>query len=93
MRTAQRTTGLPVGGRALVLAAMTVALPFLVFSSSALASSSPPGVQIEPAEQTPTGFRLKAKVNPEGSATTYYFIYKDTGVECEDLEGCGPTTP
>jgi hypothetical protein len=36
---------------------------------------------------------LKAKVNPEGSATTYYFIYKDTGVECEDLEGCGPTTP
>jgi hypothetical protein len=37
---------------------------------------------------------LKAKVNPEGSATTYYFIYKKVGeVECEDLEGCGPSTP
>jgi hypothetical protein len=93
MKTAQQITGLPLGGRALSLVAMTVALMFLVFSSSALASSSPPEVQIEPAEQTPTGFMLKAKVNPKGSATTYYFIYKDTGVECEDLEGCGPTTP
>ena len=93
MRTAQRIISLPAGSRALVLATMTVALTLLVFSGSALAASSAPKVQIEPAEQTPTGFRLKAKVNPEGSATTYYFIYKDTGVECEDLEGCGPSTP
>ena len=93
MRTAQRIISLPIGGRALTLAVMTIALTLLAFSSSAMASSSPPQVQIEPAEQTPTGFRLKAKVNPEGSATTYYFIYKDTGVECEDLEGCGPSTP
>lgn len=62
--------------------------------AAALAASAPPEVQIEPAEQTPVGFKLKAKVNPEGSATTYYFIYKKVGeVECEDLEGCGPSTP
>jgi hypothetical protein len=94
MRTAQRITGLPIGGRALALVTMAVALMIPAFSSSALASSSPPQVQIESAEQTHTGFRLKAKMNPEGSATTYYFIYKKVGeVECEDLEGCGPSTP
>jgi hypothetical protein len=61
---------------------------------AAACAASPPKVQIEPAEQTPTGFRLKAKVNPEGSTTSYYFIYKEAGsIECEDLEGCGPSTP
>ena len=54
---------------------------------------APGEVQTEPAEQTATGFKLKGKLNPEGSPTTYYFIYKKSGeVECEDLEGCGPET-
>jgi hypothetical protein len=55
---------------------------------------SPPGeVQTEPAEQTVDGFKLKGKLNPDNSPTTYYFIYKKSGeVECEDLEGCGPET-
>lgn len=72
-----------------VMGCLALGLP-----AAAFAVSSPPEVQIEPAEQTSTGFMLKAKVNPEGSATTYYFIYKQAdAVECEDLEGCGPTTP
>jgi hypothetical protein len=80
------------GGLAL-LATIGAALSIAVLPTAALAVS-PAKVQIEPAEQTPTGFKLKAKVNPEGSATTYYFIYKQVGeVECEDLEGCGPETP
>jgi hypothetical protein len=80
------------GGLAL-LATIAAALSVAALPAAALAAS-PAKVQIEPAEQTPTGFKLKAKVNPEGSATTYYFIYKQAGeVECEDLEGCGPETP
>ena len=76
-----------------LLATIGVALSVAALPAAALAVS-PAKVQIEPAEQTPTGFELKAKVNPEGSATTYYFIYKQAGeVECEDLEGCGPETP
>jgi hypothetical protein len=76
-----------------LLVTIGVALAVAVPPSAALAAS-PARVQIEPAEQIPTGFRLKAKVNPEGSATHYYFIYKQPGeVECEDLEGCGPSTP
>ena len=80
------------GGLAL-LATIGAALSVATLPAAALAAS-PPEVQIEPAEQTPTGFKLKAKVNPEGSATSYYFIYKRAGeIECEDLEGCGPETP
>ena len=80
------------GGLAL-LATISFALSVAVLPAAALAAS-PAKVQIEPAEQTPAGFKLKAKVNPEGSATSYYFIYKQAGeVECEDLEGCGPETP
>jgi hypothetical protein len=76
-----------------LLVAIGVALSVAILPAAALAAS-PPKVQIEPAEQTPTGFVLKATVNPEGSATSYYFIYKQAGaVECEDLEGCGPETP
>jgi hypothetical protein len=87
MRTAQRITGLPVGGRALALVAMTIALTFLVFSSSALASSSPPEVQTEPAEAIPGGAKLKGKLNPGGLPSTYYFIYaRET---CD--EGCTPS--
>jgi len=76
-----------------LFASIGVALTVAALPAVALAAS-PPKVQIEPAEQTPTGFILKATVNPEGSATSYYFIYKQAGaVECEDLEGCGPETP
>jgi hypothetical protein len=76
-----------------LLATTGAALSVAVLPAAALAAS-PPKVQIEPAEQIPTGFKLKAEVNPEGSATNYYFIYKQAGeVECEDLEGCGPETP
>jgi hypothetical protein len=80
------------GGLAL-LATIGAALSVAVLPTAALAAS-PPKVHIEPAEQTPTCFVLKATVNPEGSATSYYFIYKQaSAVECEDLEGCGPETP
>ncbi len=53
----------------------------------------PPEVKTEAAVQTSSGFELRGELNPEGSRTTYYFIYKEVGsVECEDLEGCGPET-
>ncbi|HEY7934876.1 MAG TPA: IPT/TIG domain-containing protein [Solirubrobacteraceae bacterium] len=57
-------------------------------------SEAPPGeVLTEPAQATANGFKLKGKLNPENSPTTYYFIYKKSGeVECEDIEGCGPET-
>jgi hypothetical protein len=61
--------------------------------ATAQASSSPSEVQTQPAEPTPSGFKLKGKLNPNGAPTTYYFIYKQAdAIECEDLEGCGPET-
>jgi hypothetical protein len=55
--------------------------------------AAPSEVVTEAAEATSTGYKLKGKLNPESSPTTYYFIYKQAGaVECEDLEGCGPET-
>jgi hypothetical protein len=54
--------------------------------------AAPSEVETQPAETTPHGFVLKGKLNPEGLPTTYYFIYKDHGPECEDQLGCGPTT-
>lgn len=54
---------------------------------SALASSSPPEAQTEPAEAIPGGAKLKGEVNPGGLPTTYYFEYaRDT---CD--EGCAPS--
>jgi hypothetical protein len=54
----------------------------------------PADVNTEPAKRTRNGFKLRGELNPNGSPTTYYFIYKKSGeVECEDLEGCGPETP
>jgi hypothetical protein len=89
----RRSGGSPIRGLIALLTTIGVALSVAVLPAAALAAS-PAKVQIEPAEQTSAGFKLKAKVNPEGSATTYYFIYKQAGeVECEDLEGCGPETP
>jgi hypothetical protein len=91
--TQRRSGGWLIRGLLALLATIGAAVSVAVLPAAALAAS-PAKVQIEPAEQTPTGFKLKAKVNPEGSATTYYFIYKQAGeVECEDLEGCGPETP
>src|SRR5208282_5164103 len=53
----------------------------------------PPEVETEAAVQTPRGYELRGELNPEGSRTTYYFIYRPVGsAECEDLEGCGPET-
>jgi len=57
------------------------------------AEAVPGEVQTEPAEATPNGFKLRGRLNPAGSSTTYYFRYKDTATECEDQFGCGPTTP
>ncbi len=56
------------------------------------AGAPPAEVQTEPAEATANGFKLRGRLNPEGSLTTYYFRYKDAGFECEDEFGCGPTT-
>jgi hypothetical protein len=64
---------------------------FLFFTAEM--ASEPTEVRTEVAEMTPDGFRLKGELDPGDLPTTYYFIYKDTGVECEDLEGCGPSTP
>jgi hypothetical protein len=53
----------------------------------ALASSSPPEVQTEPAEPIPGGAKLKGKLNPGGLPTTYYLEYaRET---CD--EGCTPS--
>jgi hypothetical protein len=84
-----------MSGLLAVLATIGVALTVAVLPAAALAVSSPSEVQTEPAEVTPTGFKLQGKLNPNGAPTTYYFIYKQaSAVECEDLEGCGPeTTP
>jgi hypothetical protein len=57
------------------------------------AEAAPGEVQTEPAEATAGGYLLKGRLNPEGSPTSYYFIYKDTGLECENEFGCGPETP
>jgi hypothetical protein len=51
---------------------------------------SPGEVLVEPPEATQGGFKLKGKLNPEHSQTSYYFLYRQAdAVECEDLEGCG----
>jgi hypothetical protein len=83
---AQRSNDLLTGSRVLAVVAMSIALTFLVFSGSALASS-PTEVQTEPAEAIPGGAKLKGQLNPSGLPTTYYFIYaRDT---CD--EGCTPS--
>ena len=93
MRTAQRIIGLLVGGRALALVAMTIALTLLVFSGSALAASAPSEVQTEPAEAIPGGAKLKGELNPDGLPTTYNFEYiGDIAYECVEVENCWPHT-
>jgi hypothetical protein len=88
-------SGRDVGRWAASLAAFVVMSCFaLGLSESAMASaqdygsSSPSEVQTEPAEVTPTGVKLKGKLNPNGAPTSYYFKYaQDT---CD--EGCTPKT-
>jgi hypothetical protein len=59
--------------------------------TSAQASSPPSEVQTEAAEPTPGGFKLNGQLNPNGLPTTYYFSY-NTGLECEEIEGCARET-
>lgn len=75
MRTAQRIADLFAGVRALVLAATTVALTLLVFSGSALASSTPVIESESVSNITPTDATLEAKINPENvkSGALYQF--------------------
>jgi len=65
MRTAQRINDLLVGGRVLALATMATVLTFLVFSGSALASSSPAIEGESVSHITSTDATLEAKINPE----------------------------
>jgi hypothetical protein len=62
------------------------------FTTPAEPEAAPSEVRTEPAEATANGFKLRGRLNPEGLPTTYYFIYKDRGAECEDEYGCGPET-
>ncbi len=74
-------------GLAIALAVAAVA------AASVMAAGAPSGVRTGAAKRTAEGFALNGKLNPDGSPTTYYFIYKEVGsAECEDLEGCGPET-
>ncbi len=57
------------------------------FTTSAQSSSSPPSeVVTEPAEATPSGVKLKGKLDPSGLPTTYYFEY--SSVTCDELPDC-----
>lgn len=56
-------------------------------------TGSRPKVVTGVARAARNGFVLHGSVDPGGLPTRWYFIYKPVGsVECEDLEGCGPTT-
>jgi hypothetical protein len=52
----------------------------------------PSEVITEPAEVTPTGFKLKGKLNPDSLPTTYYFHYWPSKECAEDPPDCGPST-
>lgn len=84
----QRTTAVALCLGALAIVATDAS------AAAASHSAARPKVRTEAAKSTPHGFRLRGELNPDGLATTYYFIYKEaSAVECEDLEGCGPETP
>ena len=94
MRTAQRIIGLTVGGRALALGTMTVALTFLVFSGSALASSaglSPAITSLEPNHgPTSGGTTVTIHGEPLENARSVYFgtvkgkiLHEECDGECE----------
>jgi hypothetical protein len=50
-------------------------------ANAAQASSGPGEVVTEPAEATPTGVKLKGRLNPEGLQTTYEFEYSASGCD------------
>lgn len=60
------------------------------------ANLAPSEVVTEPAEATPTGYKLAGKLNPGGLPTTYYFEYiGDREAEClggGGLNNCRPET-
>ncbi len=72
----------------------TVGRGYTFQTEGAPADASPPGeIAVEPAEASGASIRLKGKVNPESSPTSYYFVYKPVeAAECEDLQGCGTRT-
>jgi hypothetical protein len=91
---AQRISSLFVGSRVLTLAAMTVALTLLVFSGSALASSSPGEVQIISLEPnhgpTSGGTRVVIHGEPLENARSVHFgavegkiVEEECGGHCE----------
>lgn len=53
-----------------------------------LPPSTPPSeVVTGPAEATPTGYKLKGKLNPDGLPTTYYYEYIGSNeIQCLDIE-------
>jgi IPT/TIG domain len=72
---------------------MSATSPGDEFTYSASASGPPSEVLTGPAEATPTGFRFKGKLNPDGLQTTYYFEYiGDNEVECLGVDDCWRTT-
>jgi hypothetical protein len=63
------------------------------FHAELVAAFPPSEVVTEPAEATPTGFKLKGKLNPGGLPTTYYFEYiGQDEAECVEVENCWPET-
>jgi hypothetical protein len=51
------------------------------------ATGEPSEVVTEPAEASPTGYKLNGKLNPDGLPTTYYYEYIGSNeVECLDME-------
>jgi hypothetical protein len=94
MRAAQRITGVPIGSRLFVLAAMTVALTFLAFSGSALAASvdfSPVITSLEPNHgPTSGGTTVTIHGEPLENARSVHFgavegkiLHEECGGVCE----------
>ena len=94
MKTAQRIIGLPADGRVLALATMTIALTFLAFSGSALASSvdSSPVITGLESNHGPTsgGTTVTIHGEPLENARSVHFgtvegkiLYEECGGVCE----------
>ena len=69
----QSSEGRRLGRPLRALAAVTVLLAFLVFSSSAMASSAPTIESVSVASITEHDATLEAQINPNGLETTYEF--------------------
>lgn len=77
MRVAERINGLLEGYPAIVLVVAIAGLVLLVFSGTAMASSSPSIGGESVTNVTATGATLEAQINPEGLETTYEFWLED----------------